>query len=68
MERWAERNANRWTDAGHGPKVLYLRSLFEIAYTADHADCIADELRALPDPRPKHGDGVSPPSYASSFP
>ena len=40
MERYAERHA-----AGLGPRVVFVRSLFEVAVTADHADFLAAEIR-----------------------
>ena len=40
MERYAERHA-----ADFGPRVVFIRSLFEVAYTADHADFLAAEIR-----------------------
>lgn len=50
MERYAERHA-----AEIGPRAVYLRSLFEVALTADHADFIAAEIRdalAISQPSP----------------
>ena len=40
MERYAERHA-----ADFGPRVVFIRSLFEVAYTAAHADYLAAEIR-----------------------
>ena len=52
MERYAERHA-----AEIGPRAVYLRSLFEVARTVDHADFIAAEIRAAlanSQPSPSH--------------
>ena len=42
MERWCARNADRL-----GPAAVRLRALFEFAETAEHADCLAGEIREL---------------------
>ena len=56
MERYAQRHA-----ADFGPRVVFIRSLFEVAFTADHADFLAAEIRetlaartASPQPAPSH--------------
>ena len=43
MEAWLARTSTDHDQA----RVLYLRRLFEFAYTPDHADFLADELRDL---------------------
>ena len=40
LEQYAERHA-----AALGPRVVFVRSLFEVAVTAGHADFIAAEIR-----------------------
>lgn len=42
MERYAERHADAL-----GDRAVYVRSLFEVAVTANHADHIAAEIRSL---------------------
>ena len=40
IERYVERHADAF-----GPRVVYLRSLIEVAVTAEHVDFLADEVR-----------------------
>ena len=42
MDRWCQKNARQL-----GPAAVRLRGLFEVAYTAEHADYLAGEIRAL---------------------
>lgn len=42
MEAWCERNAEAL-----GPAAVRLRGLFEVASKPDHADYLAEEIRAL---------------------
>lgn len=42
MEAWAERRTSLL-----GDRAVYIRSLFEVAVTAEHADFLAAELRDL---------------------
>ena len=45
LEAWCARNP-----AALGPRAVYLRSLFEVAVTAEHADFLAGELREVAEP------------------
>ena len=47
MERWLREHSAALTDAGHGPTLVRLVGLFELAFKADHADFLAGELRGL---------------------
>ena len=47
MERWLREHAPALTGAGHGAALVRLRGLFELAFTADHADYLAGEIRDL---------------------
>ena len=47
MECWLREQTPALTDAGHGAALVRLRALFELAYTAEHADYLAAELHAL---------------------
>ena len=47
MDRWLCEHTPALTDAGHGPALVRLRGLFELASTTDHADYLAGELRDL---------------------
>lgn len=47
LERSVRDHAPALTDAGHGPALVRLRGLFELAHTEAHADFLAGELDAL---------------------
>ena len=47
MERWLREHAPTLTRAGHGPALVRLHGLFELAFKAEHADYLAGELRDL---------------------
>lgn len=47
MERWLREHAEALTDGGHGPALVRLRGFFELAFTTEHADYLADEIRDL---------------------
>ena len=47
MERWLREHSAALTDAGHGPALVRLCGLFELAFKTEHADYLAAEMRGF---------------------
>ena len=52
MERWLREHSAALTDAGHGPALVRLCGLFELAFKTEHADYLAAEIEGLGSPPP----------------
>ncbi len=47
LERWTRDHSEALAAAGFGPALVRLRGLFELAFTAEHADYLEEEIASL---------------------